>query len=156
MKKIYHISIIALLLISIILNVVNLLKPNTESSAIKSSTNAEDTEETYVEETIRHNKEWDEYTRKIGKKYLEIIGDTVLTTEYNTKSVVGSVYNTHDKAIENIYVNIILYKQGEVVSYESDFISKIPAGGMLDFEIYLSDTNFDSYEIEYVSGAILN
>lgn len=143
MKKYFEIIIVVLLCISIALNIMVLVSKEKATSFAFN-----------VEELLEQDKEWNEYTKSIGDKYLMVIDDKVSTSEYNYKSIIGSVKNNSNYMIEDVYINVILYKNNQIVHYTNEYIYKIPANATLDFEVYVSDIDFDSYVIDYVSGVI--
>ena len=144
MQRTLSIIICILLVFNLGLNVAQLFSNNSE---IPSSTQS-------VQEILQEQKAINDYTKMIGEKYLQVIDDKVQTSSYNYKSIVGTVVNNSDKAVENIYVNVAVYKNGEIIDYTGDVISKIPAHSKMSFDVYMSDTPFDSYVIEEITGII--
>lgn len=134
-QLIFNIAILALLLVSIGMQVFN-----GGGNSIKSP-------QAYIEE----KRQVEEYMKDIGKKNIVIENDKKVKSDYST-SIIGTVKNTSNKTAKDVYIMIYLYNSNnKVTDYAVESIPEIPANGSMDMEAYVGSKEFDSYAIEYIT-----
>lgn len=105
-----------------------------------------------VQQKLQEQKEWSEYTKKIGKENIEITNDKIVKQEYGSPKLIATITNTSSKKMDSITVNLVFEKKGKYVGYATMFLSDVPGNASVQESAYVPDEDFDTYSIDSIEA----
>lgn len=126
LNTILQLAIIVLLAVVIALQIFNISNKDADS-------------DDFVEKNLSQQKQWMDHIKEVGKKNITVTNDKISRGDYSTY-IIGDVTNTS--------------KDNNIVGTSSDSFRSIAPNSTLSMEGYVTEKDFDTYTIDYVTGVI--
>ncbi len=139
LNTILQLAIIVLLAVVIALQIFNI--------------NNKDADSDFVEKNLSQQKQWMDHIKEVGKKNITVTNDKISRGDYSTY-IIGDVTNTSNDTVYDVGIYITLYKDNNIVGTSSDSFRSIAPNSTLSMEGYVTEKDFDTYTIDYVTGVI--
>ena len=139
LNTILQLAIIVLLAVVIVLQIFNI--------------NNKDADSDFVEKNLSQQKQWMDHIKEVGKKNITVTNDKISRGDYSTY-IIGDVTNTSNATVYDVGIYITLYKDNNIVGTSSDSFRSIAPNSTLSMEGYVTEKDFDTYTIDYVTGVI--
>ena len=139
LNTILQLDIIVLLAVVIALQIFNI--------------NNKDADSDFVEKNLSQQKQWMDHIKEVGKKNITVTNDKISRGDYSTY-IIGDVTNTSNDTVYDVGIYITLYKDNNIVGTSSDSFRSIAPNSTLSMEGYVTEKDFDTYTIDYVTGVI--
>lgn len=139
LNTILQLVIIVLLAVVIALQIFNISNKDADSN--------------FVEKNLSQQKQWNDYQKEVGKKNITVTNDKISRGDYSTY-IIGDVTNTSNDTVYDVGIYITLYKDNNIVGTSSDSFRSIAPNSTLSMEGYVTEKDFDTYTIDYVTGVI--
>lgn len=139
LNTILQLAIIVLLAVVIVLQIFNI--------------NNKDADSDFVEKNLSQQKQWMDHIKEVGKKNITVTNDKISRGDYSTY-IIGDVTNTSNDTVYDVGIYITLYKDNNIVGTSSDSFRSIAPNSTLSMEGYVTEKDFDTYTIDYVTGVI--
>lgn len=94
-----------------------------------------------------------DHIKEVGKKNITVTNDKISRGDYSTY-IIGDVTNTSNDTVYDVGIYITLYKDNNIVGTSSDSFRSIAPNSTLSMEGYVTEKDFDTYTIDYVTGVI--
>lgn len=140
LNTILQIAIIVLLAVVIALQIFNISNKDADS-------------DDFVEKNLSQQKQWMDHIKEVGKKNITVTNDKISRGDYSTY-IIGDVTNTSNDTVYDVGIYITLYKDNNIVGTSSDSFRSIAPNSTLSMEGYVTEKDFDTYTIDYVTGVI--
>lgn len=140
LNTILQLVIIVLLAVVIALQVFNISNKDADS-------------DDFVEKNLSQQKQWMDHIKEVGKKNITVTNDKISRGDYSTY-IIGDVTNTSNDTVYDVGIYITLYKDNNIVGTSSDSFRSIAPNSTLSMEGYVTEKDFDTYTIDYVTGVI--
>lgn len=115
--------------------------------------NNKDADSDFVEKNLSQQKQWMDHIKEVGKKNITVTNDKISRGDYSTY-IIGDVTNTSNDTVYDVGIYITLYKDNNIVGTSSDSFRSIAPNSTLSMEGYVTEKDFDTYTIDYVTGVI--
>jgi len=143
------IIIISLLIINIIIGILHLIPTKNE---ITTTSNNIKTSEQIVSENLAEQKALSEYIKMTGKANIQILDETISTTNYGSKSIIGTAINNNKTAtMKDARIEYSFYKGDILISTSSSYFSEIKPNQKIALDIY-APKDFERYELSSISA----
>ena len=139
LNTILQLAIIVLLAVVIVLQIFNINNKVADSD--------------FVEKNLSQQKQWMDHIKEVGKKNITVTNDKISRGDYSTY-IIGDVTNTSNDTVYDVGIYITLYKDNNIVGTSSDSFRSIAPNSTLSMEGYVTEKDFDTYTIDYVTGVI--
>ena len=139
LNTILQLAIIVLLAVVIVLQIFNI--------------NNKDADSDFVEKNLSQQKQLMDHIKEVGKKNITVTNDKISRGDYSTY-IIGDVTNTSNDTVYDVGIYITLYKDNNIVGTSSDSFRSIAPNSTLSMEGYVTEKDFDTYTIDYVTGVI--
>ncbi|WP_337403197.1 FxLYD domain-containing protein [Porcipelethomonas sp.] len=140
LNTILQLAIIVLLAVVIALQIFNISNKDADS-------------DDFVEKNLSQQKQWMDHIKEVGKKNITVTNDKISRGDYSTY-IIGDVTNTSNDTVYDVGIYITLYKDNNIVGTSSDSFRSIAPNSTLSMEGYVTEKDFDTYTIDYVTGVI--
>lgn len=140
LNTILQLVIIVLLAVVIALQIFNISNKDADS-------------DDFVEKNLSQQKQWMDHIKEVGKKNITVTNDKISRGDYSTY-IIGDVTNTSNDTVYDVGIYITLYKDNNIVGTSSDSFRSIAPNSTLSMEGYVTEKDFDTYTIDYVTGVI--